>query len=84
MISIRWMKEQLQIHSVRVHSMALHLKEISRQFQEIIFSHVYKELNMQVNSLSKEGLLMLANNITEDEFLGGSLVSSRTINIYEF
>ena len=67
-----------------IHFMALHLKELSRQFQEIIFSHVYKELNIQADSLSKVGLHMLANNITEDEFLGRSLVSSRTIRIYEF
>jgi ribonuclease HI len=60
-LTINWMQDQLQVHSTGLSPLAKHLKEISRQFQEVSFKHVYRELNVQVDTLSKDGLQLMEN-----------------------
>ena len=62
----------------------MHLKEISRQLQEVSFKYVYRELNVQANTISKDGLLMMENHIIEDEYQDGILVSSMPIDVFVF
>jgi ribonuclease HI len=54
--TINWMEDQLRVHSIGLSPLDKHLKENSRQFMEVSFKHVYRELNVQANTLSKDGL----------------------------
>jgi hypothetical protein len=62
----------------------LKLKDISKQFSNISFSHVYKENNAHVDSLSKEGLHLAPNTLSEEEHVGGVIVYTRSLSIDDF
>jgi ribonuclease HI len=55
-LTIKWMKDQIQIHNLGLLPPALHLKELASHFQVITFDLIYQENNTMVDSLSKEGI----------------------------
>jgi len=55
-ITIIWIQNHVQVHITSLSPLAKHLKEISRQFKEVSFKHVYRELNVKVDILSKYAL----------------------------
>jgi len=81
---IRWMKDQNHIHNTRLLTLSLKLKDISRKFSNITYSLVYMEHNIQADSLSKEGLQLAQNMIVEDEYMGGVIISARSLSIDVF
>jgi len=52
---INWLNYSQQIHNVALQPSALQVKENASQFKVINFTHIYRELNMDADSLSKQG-----------------------------
>jgi hypothetical protein len=75
------MNEQLQIYNIGLLSLTHNLKDISTKFIDISFSHVYREHNAQAYSLSKEGLHLPQNFISEEEHLGGCIVFVKFLSL---
>jgi hypothetical protein len=61
------MKGISQFHNFILRPIGDHLKEIKKTFMFISFTHVYWELNMIVESLSKEGQLLIEGYMNDEE-----------------
>jgi hypothetical protein len=69
------MKDVVHLSHVELQLIGQKLKTIARQFNDILFSYIYREQNMEVDSMSKEALLLHTNLAYWEEFLDGFLVS---------
>jgi hypothetical protein len=58
------------------------LKVVSSSFQEIIFCHIFRELNAFVDHFSKEAINIKENMLSLD-FSDGELNSHKDLNLYE-
>jgi hypothetical protein len=45
------------IHNLDSHDLVLHLKEVISMFESFSISHIFREMNQQVDALSKEGFV---------------------------
>jgi len=63
------MMDLLQIHDLNLISLAEQVKENSRLFNRISFTHVYRELNTKADALSKDGLSLTEGILHLEEFL---------------
>ena len=58
MIIINWMNKKMSCYNLSLQAFLEETRQISEEFEDIIYYHICRELNMNVHSLSKEGLLM--------------------------
>ena len=79
LLVIKWNNNEKSIHDNAIHAIAGQLKRISQTStrHKITFSHVYRELNSLVDSLSKEGSHMVAWVMIQVESVVGELLEIR-------
>jgi hypothetical protein len=63
------MKNVFHVKTINLFPLAAQVKENSRIFNLISFSHVYRELNTIVDSLSKVGLNLLGGMLYLEDFV---------------
>jgi len=61
----------VQLHNINLWPLVDHIHEIIVLFVHIEFSHIFMELNQMTSNLSKEGTLLLDNQIILPEFDDG-------------
>jgi ribonuclease HI len=54
-LAINWIKGDLQVQNVLLRPLAEQLKEVANLFEQISFTHVFRELNTKADGLSKDG-----------------------------
>jgi len=64
LLVISSMKDSVQVHNNALQSKALQIKEITRHYQQISFSHIYGEHDTKAYLLSKEGKTYLKISFT--------------------
>lgn len=80
-ISIRWMQGRNQIQWAGLFNLATHLRVLSNTFDKISFEHIYRQHNVQADTLSKVGLTGPFQQIIEDEFRSETVVSTSTFHL---
>jgi hypothetical protein len=78
------MSEQVQIQNIGLLAIAEQLKLIARTFQDIRFTHIYREHNQVADKLSKEGLDLMENHFVLSEFHNGHSTIIRQSNLDVF
>jgi len=58
------------------------LNEVMEFFEWISFTHVFIDLNSQVDELSKQALILQEGSETKHEFRGGALQSPSEVFLY--
>jgi hypothetical protein len=53
LLVMKWMKQEQHIHNVSLQPLVDWIWKNSQFFDQITFTHVYRELNYEVNALSK-------------------------------
>ena len=81
-MTIQWINNEIQVHSVCLNKLVANLKEISILFELVSYSCVYQESNTFVDSISKEALLLDSVYLSIDEYKEGQLVISRICDIF--
>jgi hypothetical protein len=56
---IKWMRGHAQIHNLELFSIVEQLKLITGNFQDLRFTHIFRELNQENSNLSKEGMELM-------------------------
>lgn len=78
------MKNEVQVQNLVLYSPTFHLKKVVSYFKSTSFSHIFRELNVLADVLSKETLLGIPNRIIEEEFREGHKTSSTDSVFSEF
>ena len=64
LLIINWMTKQPQVQCIGLLEVPDHVKKISRRFQNIYFTRVYREYNQVSRNLSMEGLHLEENHFS--------------------
>jgi ribonuclease HI len=80
---IQWMKGENQIQKSGLYNVEILLKEFASTFDQISFSHVYKQFNSQVDALSKASLNGDLLQVIEEETKNGTVVSLKSFPNFE-
>lgn len=57
-IIIDWILGKSKLRVLNLHYWMVKVEDFCREFQAISFFHVFREFNLQADTLSKKGLLM--------------------------
>ena len=57
-MTIDWENGQLQINAPHLQHLLRSIRREKENFESISFQHIYRELNVEANKLSKEALLL--------------------------
>ena len=55
-VIVDWAKDAHSLHSIELHHWIIRVKILINSFQQISFNHIYRELNKDVDLLSKQAL----------------------------
>jgi ribonuclease HI len=66
-----WMNNETQIQHLNLLQIGQKLHSTARSFEELHFTHIFRELNIEANTLSKEALQLPSNVLVWKEFLEG-------------
>ena len=70
---INWAKDESTLAIVNLDAWCNNTKKLISLFTSVDFSHVYREYNMRVDSLSKDGLLMAPGHLSFSEYCKGDI-----------
>jgi hypothetical protein len=73
---IDWANNKFLILYVRLSSLLQEIKLVTQLFEWIYFNHLYRELNVKVDTLSKEDLSLPVGALGLYEFVDGEEVES--------
>ena len=51
------MNRQYQIQNTRIYNLALHIKEVAKYVDDLLFTHIYHQHNTMTGNISKAGLV---------------------------
>ena len=81
-VIINWAKEESTLAIVNLEAWCNNTKKLFSSFTSMDFSHVYREYNMRVDSLSKDRLLMAPGHITFMEFCKGDIYGEVNLQLF--
>ena len=79
---INWAKEESTLAIVNLEAWSNNTKHLFSSFPYVDFSHVYREYNMRVDTLSKDGILMAPGHFTFTENCKGELFGEVNIHLF--
>jgi len=65
-VIIDWLNKKSNLHAIDIEGWKRRTKVMTTNFQEIIFHHIFRDYNKEVDPLSKQGLLDQKGNLTYD------------------
>jgi ribonuclease HI len=81
-LCIGWMKNVIHLQHMNLIQLGQKLHYTAKSFEDLIFTHIYKELNIEVDTLSKEVLQLPSNALVWEEFLEGSSIAHEEDTFY--
>ena len=70
---IDWVNGKNNIRAPHLHNMLKEIQALKPSFEAVTFSHIYKEINIQVGTLSKLALEIQPRIIEGEEFNSGQV-----------
>ena len=58
LIVINWLNKVWNCHNLLLQALLEEVRSLAEEFERICFKHIYREINVEVDSYSKEGLLL--------------------------
>jgi hypothetical protein len=83
MVVITWLRKTQICHNINLTSILEEVFWITNIFTNMSFNHVYRERNITINTLSKEGTLMAHRQWHIIEFLDGKSYEHYHIHFIE-
>lgn len=81
-LSIDWMSGFALLDNSDLQVLGQRLKIIADSFSSISFQHVFREMNVEANRVSKEALELPEFHLIQEEFLDGEIISIRDDDIF--
>jgi ribonuclease HI len=79
-LMVNWANNQCRMDNLLLVPLMNQFLEVKEKFEDISFSHVFREFNSIADQLSKEALLLQEGLLYEQEFRGGTLISASEID----
>jgi len=84
LLIIKWISDQAQIQNTSLLVVAEQLKENVRYFQNIMFTHIYREHNQIPDKISKEYLVVMEKHFVLSKFHDGHSIVTRQSHLEVF
>jgi ribonuclease HI len=82
-VIIDWMNQKGQLQAVNLDGWKLKTKELTHNFKEISFQHIYREHNKEADLLSKRALKEPKGRLTVYHWQNGEEIPPTHLNIFE-
>jgi ribonuclease HI len=82
-VIIDWINQKGQLHAVNIESWKIKTKELTRNFKDISYQHIYREHNKEVNLLSKRALKEPKGRLSVYHWDNGEKIPLTHLNIFE-
>ena len=72
LVVVRWFNKEGDLLNLTLEPWQQKIHQLQEAFEEVYISHVHREFNSDIDSLSKEALSILMGELRISEFLGSS------------